>query len=120
MNIVVGDDNLKLIDEKYTVLPLDSFRYNQTVKTAYAVLENIPIQEMNQIDYYKRLHIDLIKFYGEKRWDDCLFLLDALTGRWNKEIDTFYTSLQSRVIELKDKNLDDTWSPLLASKVKLD
>ena len=63
MNIVVGDDNLKLIDEKYTVLPLDSFRYNQTVKTAYAVLENIPIQEMNQIDYYKRLHIDLIKFY---------------------------------------------------------
>jgi hypothetical protein len=47
MNIIFGE-NINEIEEKYTVLELDTFQIgtNGPVKTAHCVLESIPINEM--------------------------------------------------------------------------
>ena len=114
MNIIFKDNTTNL-DQKYTVLDLDTFRFpDGSLHTACCVIENIPILEMAQIDNLKALHATLIKEYGQKNWSYCEQALDHLLGKWGGEADSFYQQLRTRIEQIKTQDLDDSWTPVIA------
>jgi hypothetical protein len=114
MNIIFKK-NLINIDEKYTVLELDTFSLpDESLHTAYCVIENIPIMELAQTENLKELHANLIKNYALKDWNYCEQALEHLTGKWGGEVDSFYHELATRIEHLKTRDLDDSWTPIIA------
>jgi len=112
---IIFKNNIPELNEKYTVLDLDTFCLpDGSLHTACCVLENIPIMEMSQTENLKELHATLIKEYGSKNWSYCEQALEHLIGKWGGELDSFYKDLQARIANLKDLDLDDSWSPVIA------
>ena len=120
MNIIIGIENIAPFDGKYTVLELDTFLTDQPDKitTAYCVVENIPIEELPRVEHNQKLHVELLDFYAQQRWQDCYVLLDELTGCWGKEVDSFYTNLRARITALENGNVPENWTPFLKSQSK--
>jgi hypothetical protein len=114
MNIIFGDA-VKEIPDSFTVLELDTFRTleNHNTTTVYCVVEKIPATELAALDAYKKIHADVIKYYKQREFHYCETAINALMGRWNKELDTFYTDLLERVRQYKENGVSDDWEPTL-------
>lgn len=111
MNIIF-DDQLDTVSDRYTVLELDTFDLmpmNET-KTAYCVIETIPITEINAIDRFSKLHQELMDNYRKRNWNFCFQALEHLQGRWNGEIDSFYKEMFVRIKRLETEQLSDSWT----------
>jgi hypothetical protein len=110
MNIIFGRDQVALLQDKYTILELDTFNIdNKQEITAYCVVENISIMDMPGVENMKSLHANLLENYRKCDWNFCEQALEHLTGCWNNELDTFYNSIRSRINEYKDKELTNNW-----------
>lgn len=111
MNIILGQENIQDLDSKYTVLELDTFKLSNRDEPliSYCVVETIPVEEMFDIENYLDLHRNLIIQYKERNWKYCEDAIEYLMGRWNKELDTFYQDLQSRVEKFKDQDPGPDW-----------
>lgn len=119
MNIIFGDNIAELAREKYTVLELDTLVMSGQDKTAtaYAIVEKIPLSEMPTLDRFKDLHHNLMKEYRKRNWKFCEDAIGHLQGRWNTELDTFYSELYERVQSLKTQSLDDAWAGMIVKSV---
>lgn len=115
MNIVLGDDNLIDIADKYTVLSLDEFRLPGQDKPvrAYCLVEHMPIGDMSYVKNLRDLHENLMQNYACKNWNFCEQALEHLIGKWNNELDTFYHELSNRIRELKNHYVGPDWSPII-------
>ena len=112
MNIIFGDNVAELARKKYTVLELDTFMIegrDQTA-TAYAVVAQVPLQELAALDQFKALHENLMTEYRKRNWKYCEDAIEHLRGRWGQVIDTFYTEIYDRIQDLKTQSLPDDWS----------
>lgn len=110
MNVIFGEAR-KEIPDSYTVLELDTFRVtgsDQTI-TAYCLVEKIPLGEFASLENYRKIHEDLVRFYKQRHWDYCEHAIESLMGRWNRELDSFYSDMLKRVIEYKTNPPDSTW-----------
>ena len=76
---------------------------------AYAVVEKIPLQEMATLDQFKTLHENLMVEYRKRNWKYCEDAMEHLKGRWNTELDTFYSEIYNRIQDLKTQLLPDDW-----------
>lgn len=114
MNIIFGDAYKELADN-YTVLELDTFKTptNSSPITAYCVVETIPLHEFPLAESYKKIHGDLINAYRNKHWNYCKQAIEGLTGKWNGELDTFYSNLLERVTQHETDGVSDTWDGIL-------
>jgi len=110
MHIIFGDA-IKEIPNSFTILELDTFNLvNENCKiTAYCVVEKIPLAEFALLAANKELHDNLIACYRQKQWSYCEQTINALLGKWNGELDTFYLDLLSRISELKNLDLAESW-----------
>ena len=119
MNIIFGDNIAELAREKYTVLELDTLVMSgrDQTATAYALVEKIPLQEMSTLDQFKNLHHNLMKEYRKRNWKYCEDAIEHLKGRWNAELDTFYSELYDRVQSLKTQSLPDDWAGVIVKSV---
>jgi hypothetical protein len=102
MNVIFGDARNE-IPNGHTVLELDTFRVPDSEQsiTAYCLIEKIPLGEFATLENYCKIHEDLIRFYKQRHWDYCEHAIESLMGRWNHELDTFYSDLLKRVLEYK-------------------
>lgn len=110
MHIIFGDA-VNEIPDSFTVLELDTFRritHNEIV-TAYCVVEKIPLTEFTTLDAYKKIHQDLIKYYKQRQWTYCEHAIEGLMGKWNGELDSFYTDLLARVMKYKNEEPPADW-----------
>jgi hypothetical protein len=98
MNIIFGDA-LASIPDNYTVLELDTLVLppDNAKVTSYCVVEQIALQDFPVLEAYKKVHADLIQAYRDQNWDYCEDAITGLTGRWNGELDSFYSNLADRV-----------------------
>ena len=113
MNIIFGKD--QGLDSKHIVLELDTIRVGATgpERTAYCVIENVPLQEMPMVESLKKSHQTLITEYRSKNWSECERIIEQLTGMWGGDVDTFYEVLTSRINLLKTQTLDETWTGII-------
>jgi hypothetical protein len=98
MNIIFGD-SIKDIPDSFTVLELDTFRMvsEGRIATAYCVIEKIPLTDFDKLDAYKKVHADLVENYRRREWTYCEHAIEGLMGKWNGELDSFYSDLLLRV-----------------------
>lgn len=114
MNIIFKT-NLNELDQKYVVLDLDTFSLpDGSEHTACCIIENIPITELPATENLKELHANLIKNYGLRDWNYCEQAIEQLMGKWGGEMDSFYIELMTRIEKLKELDLGDTWTPVIA------
>ena len=113
MHIIFGND--QGLDEKYTVLELDTIQIGKDgpERTAYCIVENIPIEELPALETFKELHATLLKEYRNQKWNDCDRIIAQLMGKWGKELDSFYIELSSRIAGLRTQTLDDSWTGVI-------
>lgn len=118
MQIIFGD-HVNSIGDTYTVLELDTFESPTTGQsmTAWCVVETIPLQEMQTAHHYKKIHEDLLSAYRSQHWNYCKQAIEALTGKWNGELDTFYTDLLGRVINYEANPPDQDWTGRIVKEI---
>jgi hypothetical protein len=116
MHIIFGDDQAQALGEKYTVLELDTFKFEPsgTLTKAYAVVEAIPIEDLPKLSFQIDLHKNLIENYCIRDWNFCEQAIENLVGCFGGELDTFYVELQSRINNYKDNDPGEIWEPVIA------
>jgi hypothetical protein len=109
MNIIFGRDQAEQMQSRYTVLELDSFSYQGQLVNAFCIVEQIPILDMSRVESMKNLHTNLLENYRKGDWNFCEQALEHLVGFWGQDMDTFYSTLQQRIVENKNKTLNENW-----------
>jgi hypothetical protein len=113
MNIIFGE-SLKDIPDSFTVLELDTFKLaDGTTSTAYCIIEKIPLTDFDKLEAYKKVHNDLLTNYRLRHWTYCEHAIEGLMGKWNGELDSFYSNLLLRVLEYKQNPPDEQWQGTL-------
>ena len=113
MNIIFGND--QGLDSKHIVLELDTIRVGATgpERTAYCVIENVPLQEMPMVESLKKSHYNLMAEYRSQNWTACERIIAQLTGMWGGELDTFYEELSKRVSKYQQQTPGPDWSYII-------
>ena len=121
MNIIFGIESVTPLEERHTVLELDTFvlRPTDEVVTAYCLVETIPIQEMPAIESLKDQHRNLRAEYRKRNWRYCEDAIAHLTGKWGGELDSFYIELYQRIQRLKQEDLPKNWTGHLDRPVEV-
>jgi hypothetical protein len=98
MNIIFGDA-LDTLPDNYTVLELDTFILppDHAKVTSYCVIDKVQLTDFPLMEAYIKVHTDMMKAYREQNWEYCLHAINGLVGRWNGELDSFYSNLLERV-----------------------
>ena len=97
MHIVLGREVADALRENYTVLELDSFETKGQTVTAFCIVNEIPIQELPQLEYNKKLHAEFMSQYYQGNWDNCEVIVQGLKGKFNGELDSFYDIICARL-----------------------
>ena len=115
MNIIFDTENIEAIKNNNVVLELDTFYLSRLDKTttAYCVVDNIKITDLDKIEQSQRLHAELISAYKQKNFKLCKDLLQHLIGAFGGEVDSFYLELSKRADDIVAKSLPDDWSPII-------
>jgi adenylate cyclase len=113
MNIIFGE-SINTIPDSYTVLELDTFRRSDgTRSVAYCVIEKISLADFDKIEAYKKVHADLLENYRRCEWTYCEHAIEGLMGKWNGELDSFYSNLLLRVLSYQQNPPPEDWDGLL-------
>jgi len=91
MYIIVGRDRADALKDSYILLELEDKAF--CVVTA----EQIPIQEIPQLEEHQILHAKLLTEYINKNYGICRQHIDELMGKFGGEVDTFYEELIKRI-----------------------
>jgi hypothetical protein len=110
MNIIFGD-SVNTIPDHYILLELDTFRRDSETEavTAYCLVEKPAVDELVNIQAYKKIHADVIKYFKQRHWDYCEQAIQGLMGKWGGEMDSFYTDLLNRVNGYKQNEPPADW-----------
>ena len=121
MNIIFGSELTEQIQTRYTILELDTFSLlpSNEVKTAYCLIQSIPLEEMIEIQSLKDLHSNLMVEYRKRNWRYCEDVIEHLTGKWGGEVDTFYSELYQRIQNLKLEDLPTDWTGCVHKTVEV-
>lgn len=115
MNIVLGEQSVADLDQRYVVLELDTFLVNDRPDpvTSYCVVDSLPIDEIPLQQQWSELHSKLMENYRRKNWNFCLQALEHLQGRWNGNLDSFYQIMQQRIESLSQRELEPDWDGVI-------
>lgn len=115
MNIIYGSENAEKLNEKYTVLELDTFKLidNDRYITAYCVVDSIPLDELSDAAALKELHSSLVEDFKTRNWTRCLETIDKLVGRWGGDVDSYYDNIKERVEGLLENEPANDWTHVI-------
>lgn len=114
MNIFFGPINQD-IAHKYTVLELDTFclRPNGEKFTAYCVLDDINLSDLSDLPNLVGIHHAMMRHYRSREWESCLDACAVLFGRWNGQLDSFYSEITERVKNCVEVSPDPNWDGII-------
>jgi len=115
MHIIFGQDRAEELKDRYMILELDTIRVEaeDSVSTAYCVIERIAIEDLPTADDTRKLHEKLMESYRAQDWDYCETALASLMGKWNGEVDSFYVELQNRIANFRKNPPGTDWNAIL-------
>ena len=91
---VIFDKNL-VQDDRYTFLELDTVMQPGLEKpvTLYAVIDDLPLEEIVDLASLKVYHETLIKNYKAGNWEHIADNVEPLMGKFRGELDSFYQNI---------------------------
>lgn len=111
MQIIFNNQDLSKLQDRYTLLELDTMNIpGHGQLTAFAVIENFNLSEIETLDNYKNLHSKLMENYRKKNWSFCEDAISHLMNRWSGELKTFYSELSDRIAKYKEQDPGPEWS----------
>jgi len=117
MMVVFGDESLKLIEEKYTALELDTilFEEGKEPSTQYAVITpgDIPFENFVRLGQFLPVHEALIKNYKKGDMSFCIQAIQKLLKNIDPFMDSFYKVLLIRCLDQLESP-DDIWEPTIS------
>ena len=117
MFVIFGKDNADKLGDSQTILELDTFLQEGMTEplTTYVVLsmEEIPLQEIPQIENMKNLHGEMISGYKRGNFKFCLDALSHLKGKWSGSVDSFYDIFERRITELSSTDTPPDWNGII-------
>ena len=116
MNIIFGRENAEQIDDRYVVLQLDTVLVGDQPVTAFCLVEKVSLQDLSNLGNLRDLHQKLMKNYLLQNWSFCGQALEHLIGKWNGELDSFYTELSQRIAHLESQDLDPDWDGIYRAR----
>jgi len=112
MKVVYSEEGSSIaLDEKYILLEMDTIIVNNKNITAFAVMsfDEIPIEELSQIENMKKMHERMINGYKTQQWEFVLDCIYNLKGKWKGSIDSFYDIFEERVRTLLSTEHMEDW-----------
>jgi hypothetical protein len=117
MLVVFGKENADKLKEHHTILELDTFMQDglENPITAYAVLqfEDIPLNEIPQLENMTTLHNTMWEEYRARRFNFCEQAIEHLRGKWKGTLDSFYDEFGKRIKDLVNTKLDENWTSII-------
>jgi hypothetical protein len=117
MLVVFGKENADKLKDRMTLLELDTFMQDglESPVTAYAVLqvEDIPLQELPQLENMTTLHNTMWTEYRARRFSFCEQAMEHLRGKWKGTLDSFYDEFSQRIKTLENSSLDENWTGII-------
>lgn len=91
---VIFDKNL-VQDDRYTFFELDTIMQPGLAEpiTLYALVDEIPLEEIYDLDNLKELHAQLIGHYKMGDWHLIEDAAKPLMGKFRGELDSFYQNI---------------------------
>ena len=116
MNVIHGEENKALIEDKYTTLELETLFIKEGMDPVcnYAVIGpgDIPLENFLRLSQFIPVHEALMKNYKQQNWDFCIEAIGRLKGNVDPFMDTFYDTLARRVSK-QQTNPDENWTHIL-------
>lgn len=118
MNIIFGKEQLANLDQKYTVLELDTLQIgeNGPVVTAYCAVEAVPLEELVDLEKQLALHQQLLDNYKARKWPECQLALSDLITKWGGEVDSFYHELADRIMDYIANDPGTNWTGIIIKR----
>jgi hypothetical protein len=114
MNIIIDTQITPEIREKYLLLELDTFRVSDhDTHRAWCLVEPQDPDDMVQVLQFVDLHSNLMPSYRQRYWDYVEEAIGHLQGRWNHQLDSFYSDLLARVQHLRHSDIDPDWDGII-------
>ena len=91
---VIFDKNL-VQDDRYTFLELDTVLQQGMAEpiTLYAVIDDLPLEEIVELESLKIYHSVLIANYKAGKWERIAEDVEPLMGKFRGELDSFYQNI---------------------------
>jgi hypothetical protein len=119
MHIIFGEEQVTALRDKYTILELDTIRFGQggPEVPAFAVIENIGIQDLPLVESHCNMHNNLLLEYRKRNWNYCEQAIEQLVNTWGGELDSFYEELLSRVTKYKENDPGENWDWVIEKRM---
>lgn len=115
MNIIFATEKeAEELREKYIVLELDTFRFgaNPDPVVSWCVIDtsSVTLNDLPRMDQFVDLHNNMMRNYRLRNWKYCEDALEHLMGKWRGEIDSFYSIMDQRIRQYKEKDPGPEWN----------
>ena len=119
MNIILDPNQVEEYRKKYTVLELDTIKFQPVGKcvTAYCIVDKLTMTELPQVEAKSAVHHNLMSNYRQRRWQDCLAALDQLGGFWSGQLDSFYQEIRERIAKYIEQAPEEAWDGTIEKTV---
>lgn len=119
MNIILDPNQVEEYRKKYTVLELDTIKFQPVGKcvTAYCIVDKLKMTELPQVETKSAVHHNLMSNYRQRNWQDCLAALDQLDGFWSGQLDSFYEEIRGRIAKYIDNDPGKDWDATIEKTV---
>ena len=99
MQLIFGKQNAEQLQDKYTVLELETVEKEGHSIDVYCLIpgDKIGLAELPQLDQWKQLHADFLVGYHDHQYTYCRQAIEHLMGKFGGEVDTFYEEILKRI-----------------------
>jgi hypothetical protein len=99
MQLIFGKDVAEKLQERYTVLELETLEVEGKMLEVFCVVpaEKIALTEITTIEHSTKLHNEFVNALKRKDYKICQDLSVHLIGRFGGEVDSFYEEILKRI-----------------------
>jgi hypothetical protein len=102
MQIIYGRENAEILQQKYTILPLETINIEGTDMEVFCLVsaDHIGLGDLPTLEQYTNLHAEFLEGYKNKHYDYCRQCITYLMGKFSGELDSFYEEILRRIDEI--------------------
>lgn len=99
MQLIFGRNNAEQLQDRYTVLELETMMIDDKPLEVFCVIpaERIALGEISTIEHSTKLHNDFVTALKDKNYRLCNDLYVHVLGKFGGELDSFYEEIIKRI-----------------------